>query len=106
MQVSVKEKIQMIASVNEAENPAERLLDVSQAVGGGIGYDFSEKRAFTRVDLRAIIRRRIAEEGLSQREVAKAIGFDYHNFFSFLKGQRGIPFEKAEELLALLDIVK
>ena len=42
----------MIASVNEAENPAERLLDVSQAVGGGIGYDFSEKRAFTRVDLR------------------------------------------------------
>ncbi len=103
-EITVKEKIRMIIEINEAENPGEKLVSAGTALGGGIGYNFVENRAFVRTDLRKKVMDRIAEEHLNRREVARAIGFDYQNFYNFLQGKRGLPYEKVEELLALLGI--
>lgn len=102
--MEVKEKIRIINDINEAENPSEKLVSAGISLGGGIGYNFVENRAFVRIDLRAKVKQRIDEEHLSRREVARAIGFNYQNFYNFLQGKRSLPYEKVEELLALLDI--
>lgn len=69
-----------------------------------LGYDLQNDRMFVRRDIRTEVRIKARTEGVSMRAIANAINVDYQNFNGFLNNRRGLPFEKVEELLALLDL--
>ncbi len=56
--------------------------------------------------LRAIIAQKMAVQKISQYEMAKRLGMQQQNFNAFINGRRAIPFDKLEEILIILKIIK
>ena len=96
--------IDLIKKIQECKTP-EQLLELQKLCPGyNVGFNFSEKRAFVKKDIRLAIKKRLAEEGLSARQFCKLIDYDNNNFNSFLRGERGLPFEVLEEVEGVLGL--
>lgn len=69
-----------------------------------VGYDFVAKRAFVGKDLRAETKNFLDVNNLTIRELSTLIGHGYSNVRGYLNGKRGLPYDKVEELIAILGI--
>lgn len=101
--MSVKERIELLGT---GADPSSFLQIAKSFEGTGIqiGFDPSEKRITARKDIRQIIKKKLAEENVSIRQLAAKIGMNYQALSSGLSGSRSIPFDKLEEIWAILDL--
>ena len=56
-----------------------------------------------RVDLRAYIKRRMSETGISGYQLCKLLGKPRSNFYAFLAGRTPYPLDDIERILYILD---
>lgn len=56
-----------------------------------------------KVDLRSYARRRMSDEGISIRAMARALGVQPNNLGAGLRGTRSLPLEWMETILWVLD---
>lgn len=64
----------------------------------------ANNRAYISVNLRDRIRKRLIQQDVSIAQTARALGMYCSALSNFLNGHRSIPFDKLEELFALLDM--
>ena len=81
-----------------------RIAKSFKGTGIQVGFDTSTKRVIARKDIRQIIKNKLDEENVSIRQLALAINMNYQALSSGLSGTRSIPFDKLEEIWAILDL--
>ena len=67
-----------------------------------IAFDAYAGRAYQFINLRQVISRKMNEERISRREMAKAIGIHQSSLTNYLNGRRPLPYKYVERILALL----
>ena len=69
-----------------------------------VGYNFEDKQAFIKRDLRKVLALRIKDSGLSQTEIADLLGMHRTTLPDYLNEKRNIPYDNLCKLLALFDV--
>ena len=68
----------------------------------GIAYDMASGRAYQFINLRQVLSRKMNQEKISRRLMAKAIGIHQGSLTSYLTGKRGLPYKYMERMLGIL----
>ena len=68
----------------------------------GIAFDIASGRAYQFINLRQVLSRKMNQEKISRRLMAKAIGMRQSDFNSYLMGRRGLPYKYMERMLGIL----
>ena len=85
----------------------DKFIQVSQELnqeGYRVIYDTKIEKYFVSRDLRIEIKEAINNEGLSIREVAIFLEYEYNSLVKYLNGKRPIPDRYLERLFALLNL--
>ena len=69
-----------------------------------VGYNFEDKQAFIKRDLRKVLASRIKDSGVSQTEIAELLGMHRTTLPDYLNEKRNIPYDNLCKLLALFDV--
>lgn len=101
--MSVKERIELLGTGADPSSFLQ-ITKLFEGTGIQIGFEPSTRRTYARKDIRKIIKNKLAEEKLTIRQLADAIGMNYQALSSGLSGTRPIPFDKMEEIWAILDL--
>lgn len=83
------------------KTPSENIHEVKERLIDGILTD--EGRPVVRVDLRAYIRRRMDEEGVTIYQMANFLGKKRPNMYAFFSGKTPFPLEAIERMLWIVD---
>lgn len=98
--------IDLIKKLQEIDSP-DKFIQVSielNDAGYRVVYDTTADKYFVSRDLRKEIKESIKKEGLSIRQVALFLEYDYNSLSKYLNGRRPIPDRHLERLLALLNL--
>ena len=101
-----KEKILLLASINNASSNKELSEQIIAAAKKGlrVGYDLKKNKAYIKRNLREEIKAKLKSEDISLRQFAIALNIDYMSFHSYLKGLRGLPYDDLENVLGVLEL--
>lgn len=97
--LNFKEKVEAIASAA----PMDLGQIQPRVENATIDEDLSKNRLSIRRDIRKELAIAIQDAGLTQSEVARALGIQFQNFSNFLRGRIPLPLKTVEEILFLLD---
>lgn len=97
--LNFKEKVEAIA----AAAPMDLGQIQPRVENATIDEDPAKNRLSIRRDVRLELAQAIQDAGLTQGEVARALGLRYQNLSSYLKGRIPLPLKTVEEILFLLD---
>lgn len=100
---NTKEFLENIKSCKTAEEFLQLMKDCSDL---NAGFDFEKSRAYLKKSLRAEIKAFSKENDVSLYQLSQLIDIDYNNFLRYMKGARPLPYEKVEEILAILSVAK
>lgn len=67
-----------------------------------IAFDVASGRAYQYINLRQVLSRKMNQEKISRRQMAKAIGICQSSFTDYLSGRRGLPYKYMERVLGIL----
>jgi hypothetical protein len=97
---------ELIEILQEIDSP-DKFIQVSAELnkeGYRVIYDTTLEKYFVSRDLRKEIKEAIYKEGLSIRQVALFLVYDYNSLIKYLNGKRPIPDRHLERLLAMLNL--
>ena len=94
--MTAQEKMDLLS-----KTPSENIHEVQERLVDGVLTD--EGRPVVRVDLRAYIRRRMEEEGVTVYQMANFLGKQKPNMYAFFSGKTPFPLEAIERMLWVLD---
>ena len=97
--LNFKEKVETVA----ASAPMDLGQVQPRVENATIEEEPAKNRLSIRRDIRAELAQAIQESGLTQNQVARALGIQFQNFSSFLRGRIPLPLKTVEEILFLLD---
>ena len=97
--LNFKEKVEAVAS----SAPMDLGQVQPRVEDATIEEDTYKNRLSIRRDVRQELAQAIQESGLTQSEVARALGIRLQNFSNYLKGRIPLPLKTVEEILFLLD---
>lgn len=80
---------------------SENVHEIKEHVEDGVIDEVG--RPVVRLDIRAYIRRRLQEEGVSEYKAAEFLGKAQSNFSNFMSGRIPMPLRDVERLLWVLD---
>jgi hypothetical protein len=84
---------------------ADQLIDLQKQLPGyNVGFDFTSGKAFVTIDSRKQIKEALYKEGLTIKDLAEAVDYEYGNMKSFLAGLRALPYEISERVRAVLGL--
>ncbi|HHX37780.1 MAG TPA: hypothetical protein GX717_07360 [Clostridiaceae bacterium] len=84
---------------------AQELIDLKRCMPGkNVGFDFTENRAYISRDLRKEVSEFLSTNDMSIKDLSEILGHSYSATRSYMRGMRGLPYNKVEELVALLEI--
>lgn len=92
--LTVREKFDLLN-----DTPRENAHELERMITEGVVSD--RPRVSVRFDIRAFIRRRMAEEGISQNDLARRLGKPQPNICNFLNGKIPLPLDTIEEIIWL-----
>lgn len=94
-----KEKVEAITSAS----PMDLGMIQLRVENATIEEDTTKNRLSIRRDIRAELEQAIQENGLTQIQVARALGIHNQNLSNYLRGRIPLPLKTVEEILFLLD---
>lgn len=95
--MTLREKINLLKRSYESQEDFEKVeekIPIINVDDRGLAY--------IHFDLRLYIRRTLKAEKVKQKEIAEILNIHPKTFSNYLVGERGIPYEKLEQLLGLL----
>ena len=97
--MTFKEKVEAMASAS----PMDLGLIQNRVENATIEEDTVKNRLSIRRDIRAELAQAIQDNGLTQIQVARALGIQNQNLSNYLRGRIPLPLKTVEEILFLLD---
>lgn len=95
--ISLKKKIELL---HKAYGSVEEFKEVTDTID--LSYDDKDNIFYIPFDLRTLIKHTLKEEGVTAQDLALVIGMHKTHLSAYLKGNRGIPYDKLEKILGLL----
>jgi len=95
--LTMAQKMELLDGAAPEDVPA-----IQRNVYDGVAEVSDDGRVRVRKDLRALISRRLAEEGVTQSALARRLGKDKQHVSAFLRGKVPMPLDDVEEILFLI----
>lgn len=97
--LNFKEKVEAVA----AAAPMDLGQVQPRVENATIEEEPAKNRLSIRRDIRAELAQAIQDSGLTQSQVARALGIQFQNLSNYLRGRIPLPLKTVEEILFLLD---
>ena len=94
---TVREKIDFLASIKTQKD----YFRLSKKVRC-IAFDVASGRTYQYINLRQVLSKKLNDEGISRKEMARAIGICSTSLTDYLSGRRGLPYPYIERILGIL----
>ena len=94
---TVREKIDFLASIKTQKDYFRLSKNVRC-----IAFDIASGRTYQYINLRRVLSKKMDDEKVSRKEMARAIGIRSSSLTDYLSGRRGLPYPYVERILGIL----